>query len=855
MNFKNFSYMLLLLALLFTGCNSGKGDSVINSDTNNTTVNDNNDTNSSNPNSDENTTGGWNGNTDTPENPYINDDNYSVIWNNSQGFIRGTLANANVKIYDIENYNLTLDIGTDPIYATNTTDGLTIKDSGIIPIENILKDEKIYIVELSGGKDMYIDANNKISADNFILNNGTIRLAMSGFELKNIGFKVTVLTELVYQVAKNAYKSNDISSFVTKSDEAAQCFLKKDINYDGKINTPDIISWTPIINKESLNHNYTQYYEAIVDKLHSNISIHDDAIALYKTPIFSKDIIYFRDDTTINSTIGKLNFTCGTDFTNYNIDSINSAYFAIDEDKNIKLTATPPIDGIYEVKVDVSNNDNEHISANLSLQMVKVSVPTLINSNFTNIISDSIESDYELGRAVYINSQAPIIDVYLSGFGYENFNIDKNGYISIAQNHNIKREDSVYNFQIFATNDDGLSLPANISIRVYTLGELSPKLKDTYIDINSADISVGKIIGTMNKEVSVFCPIISFVSDYNTTFGIYPNGNIYVNNIPTQENYTLNVRSKSECGDSNNVSLIIDRGNKILCEMSTYYAKGAVLSNDNKIIYVADGRSGLKIINISNPTNPFIVGYIDTYDANHITLKTDNKIAFMADGKYGLKIIDISNSSNPFIVGLFQTTYAQKIILSHDNTKAYIADGGGGLKIINITNPSNPTLIASLEGYSIYDIALSKDGTKIYAASGFGGLRIIDVSNSLTPIHINSLETTYARGVTVISDNIIYVADSSDGLKIVDIANPSNPNIVSSFKTSNAYKASALSNNQKIFLADGNGGLKVIDTSDSMQPYLLSSIAMSDAKDVIVSKDNTKVIIVDAEGGLKIIDI
>jgi hypothetical protein len=526
-----FAIKILLITMItfqFAGCNSGKDNNsnTANIDNNNTSIN-NNATDNNNTNNETDTGEGWGGNTDTPDNPYIRDDNYSIIWNNSQGFISGTLENANVKIYDIENYDFTSDNGSEPIFLANTTNGSTITASGIIPIADMLENEKIYIVELSGGKDMLIGTNDEISIDNFILNNGTVRLAMSGFELKNIGFKVNILTELTYQIAKTAYNHNNMSSFVIKSNEVAQCLLKKDINYDGTINTLDIISWIPTIDKESLNHDYTLYYTAIADKLHNNISIYNDAVTLYKTPIFSNDITYFRDDITINSTIGKLNFVCGTDFTNYNIVGTNSAYFTIDKDKNIKLAAILPSSGTYEIEIDMSNSDNEHVTANLTVKMVNSSVPILVNGDFTNIIIDNIQSGYELGRAVYINSPTSIANVYLDGFGSKNFDIDKNGYISIAQNHNIKREDGVYNLQIFAVNDYGISLPANISIRVYTQEELSPKLKDTYIDINSAEISIGKIIGTMNQNVTVFCPVTSFVLNDNITFGIYPNGNVY----------------------------------------------------------------------------------------------------------------------------------------------------------------------------------------------------------------------------------------------------------------------------------------------------------------------------------------
>ncbi len=117
------------------------------------------------------------------------------------------------------------------------------------------------------------------------------------------------------------------------------------------------------------------------------------------------------------------------------------------------------------------------------------------------------------------------------------------------------------------------------------------------------------------------------------------------------------------------------------------YAWGVVLSSDGSKAYVADGRSGLQIIDISDPTNPTIIGSIDTPDfAGGVVLSNDGSKAYVADGRSGLQIIDISDPSSPTIIGSVDTTgWATEVALSSDESIALIADGWAGLQIIDLT--------------------------------------------------------------------------------------------------------------------------------------------------------------------------
>ncbi len=94
--------------------------------------------------------------------------------------------------------------------------------------------------------------------------------------------------------------------------------------------------------------------------------------------------------------------------------------------------------------------------------------------------------------------------------------------------------------------------------------------------------------------------------------------------------------------------------------------------------YVADGW-GLRVIDVSDPTNPQAVGYCFTrYWAIGVYVLGD--YAYIADGDSGLCIIDVSDPTNPQAVGYYDTDGSYGVYVVGDY--AYVADGGDGLYII-----------------------------------------------------------------------------------------------------------------------------------------------------------------------------
>jgi len=64
----------------------------------------------------------------------------------------------------------------------------------------------------------------------------------------------------------------------------------------------------------------------------------------------------------------------------------------------------------------------------------------------------------------------------------------------------------------------------------------------------------------------------------------------------------------------------------------------------DSLAYLADGSGGLRIINVSNPTNPVEVGFYDTGSSAH-GVYVFNGLAYVADGRDGLYIIRYTGKS------------------------------------------------------------------------------------------------------------------------------------------------------------------------------------------------------------------
>ena len=220
---------------------------------------------------------------------------------------------------------------------------------------------------------------------------------------------------------------------------------------------------------------------------------------------------------------------------------------------------------------------------------------------------------------------------------------------------------------------------------------------------------------------------------------------------------------------------------------------------------------GLMIVDISNPSSPIIKG--KNYPLYAADVAVDGKYAYVVGG--GLYIVDISNPSNPTIVGHFDGSFTD---ISISGKHAYCSNYAGGFDIIDISSPSSPTLAGSYDlGTSGLDPRVAVSGNYAYFMGGsaefFGtdpGFSIIDISNPSSPTLAKGVGI-HDWGIVTVSGNYAYIG--YDGVDIVDVSNPYSATIVGSYVSDNIVKSISVSGNY-VYVVD-DSGLVILNNVDS----------------------------------------
>lgn len=285
------------------------------------------------------------------------------------------------------------------------------------------------------------------------------------------------------------------------------------------------------------------------------------------------------------------------------------------------------------------------------------------------------------------------------------------------------------------------------------------------------------------------------------------------------------------------------------------------LDVQDEYLYVIDDINGLWIFDMALSANePDLVGHCELPDYNsgvHVV----GDYAYVAASHEGLQIVDVSDKEDPQVVGVLPApdAYAVFNYVHVVDNMAYVTVGGGsfareGLLIVNVDYPSAPYVVNSLGIYfqNAHDVFVADDFA--YVTAGNKGLFVADVSNPRFPPFFSSFsETDYLPTIVEASGDYAYVLDNLNGLRVFDITTAPAATIVGNLGLSGNPRNLEIVGDLA-YLADGGGGLKVIDISIPSSPGLLGSVApFGNQVDVAVQGDFAYVA---AENwGLQIIDV
>lgn len=381
--------------------------------------------------------------------------------------------------------------------------------------------------------------------------------------------------------------------------------------------------------------------------------------------------------------------------------------------------------GGYTYDIEVFNNKAyiAKVSTGGGLQIVDVTTPA------TPVSISLYPGDFEflagMGDYVYLsrNSKFSILDVsdsssvqYVSGFEFPGFVID----VAVS---------GTYAY----TGSNGF--------RVLDVSDSTHPVEVGYTNLN------GSLVEVADNSVVVYSP---YSMTANNTF------------------YTMDVSDPT-----NPVSL-----DSYTCPAMTW----DLVVKDN-LVFIACWWDGVRIFNIADPTNIIqlsrVMGwqsggvpgvewcYAQAIDVEGIYLYIVDYQPFSNEDTYGLYIIDITNPSDPFLLNRFQniTSYPQDI--SVENGYAYIADGYGGVEVVDVYDPMNPSVIGYVD---LIDgsTGIKVDGEYAYVSEYIlGGLQVVDISNPaiLTLTGWYQPSGVFALGVESFN-GFVYVSDGLGGIQI-----------------------------------------------------------------------------------------
>lgn len=238
--------------------------------------------------------------------------------------------------------------------------------------------------------------------------------------------------------------------------------------------------------------------------------------------------------------------------------------------------------------------------------------------------------------------------------------------------------------------------------------------------------------------------------------------------------------------------------------------------------YTVSGTGGFKIVNLSNPSYPTIVGGISTAESA-IRLDVLGNYAYVTAGKGYLYVIDITNPQSPVLkdslqVGTSSVDHGKGIMVV--GSYAYVVTYESGLHIVNVSDPEN----ISQEGYFYISNTSCVEvyGNYAYVGKTTGGMQIVDITSPTNPTNAGSFSGFGVAYRTTVRGTYLFIANGD--LVIYDITSPTTPSLIESFSMSNITMDVNLSEDGMFaYLANCNdqgGYAVVVNISDIDDPVL-----------------------------------
>ena len=176
----------------------------------------------------------------------------------------------------------------------------------------------------------------------------------------------------------------------------------------------------------------------------------------------------------------------------------------------------------------------------------------------------------------------------------------------------------------------------------------------------------------------------------------------------------------------------------------------------------SDFENGLNILDVSQPAKPVKIGNLKFDRIRQFV--TTNDLVYLVDIGKGLKIVDISDKTNPTEVAAVKETEGAACV-AVDGNRLYLGFFAGSIKIFDITSPKSPDLMTEM---SCPDEVLGLVAADDYLFINYKGVLIKDISDLNAIIDVgHHRRTNGAHGIVYRDGYVYYVKGRLTIFKIV----------------------------------------------------------------------------------------
>ena len=217
---------------------------------------------------------------------------------------------------------------------------------------------------------------------------------------------------------------------------------------------------------------------------------------------------------------------------------------------------------------------------------------------------------------------------------------------------------------------------------------------------------------------------------------------------------------------------------ELIATLDEYYTGfREVAGNDQNAFIALQGTSGMLVLDITDVTNPYPVGLLENAGTMQGGIALSGDFVYL--GCYSsMKVVDVSDPANPQILGSCQTQTSIDETFYYDGfcyiTSDYMVE------IVDVHNPSAPQIISEIEPPGDLTRSSVVYDDLLYITS-FTGMTIYDVSDPPNPVQLGFFPAPDVNHLDVSGDYAIIETWVEDSLIVIDVSNPTAPQETGSF--------------------------------------------------------------------------